>query len=403
MAEGYLPLSLTVFRVDRPVPVDVWSDQGLLLLAEGHRVASPEQLRRLVAHRPMVKHSDYQALQAQGLAGALLRPGVSVTAEALAAPPARAAARARGDWAEPALAWPRLHTRLAACWHDPLPKVPAPPFAERLLELAGHLTDLADAHPDDSLFMLLQMLADPTLGYSATHAWLVALICHLTAAEAGVPAAERQTLCAAALTMNVGMSRLHDALARQKSALSPVQRAEILAHPQAGAQCLAEWGVADPLWLQLVREHHESPDGQGYPGGLTRLGTAQRLLHLADLYVARISPRANRSGLSPLSAVRNLYLEHPDDHLLPELLARHLGLYPPGSYVRLRNGETAVVVRRGRRANEPVVLAIVNAQGWPIAVPATRDTRQPAHAVHASVRAEEVRVRLDPVKILQRT
>lgn len=401
MVERYLPLSMGVFRVDRPLPVDVWSGQGLLLLARGHRVSSPEQLRHLVAHRPMVKQSDYQKLHALGLAGQLLRPGVNPTAVAPSVA-VRAAAGARSEWMDPALAWPLLHARLVNCWHDPQPKASTPAFRERLLELAGRLGELADDHPDDSLFMLLQMLVDPALGYSATHAWLVALICHLTAPEAGVPVAERQSLCAAALTMNVGMSRLHDALARQKSALSPVQRAEIRTHPQVGAQCLTEWGVTDPLWLQLVREHHESPDGLGYPSGSTRLGTAQRLLHLADLYVARISPRANRSGLSPLTAVRNLYLENPSDHHLPELLARHLGLYPPGSYVRLCSGETAVVVRRGRRVNEPVVLAIVNAQGWPIAVPATRDTRQPAHAVHASVLAEEVRVRLDPVKILQR-
>ena len=51
---------------------------------------------------------------------------------------------------------------------------------------------------------------------------------------------------------------------------------------------------------------------------------------------------------------------------------RALGIQPPGSFVRLANGETGVVLRRGARANEPRVASLVNRDGAPMGVPAVR-------------------------------
>lgn len=399
--QRYLPLSVTLFGVGTLAPVDVWSDQGLLLLARGQRVGSADQLRRLVLHRPMVRQEDYHHLEALGLTGKALRPGMR------ALPPTSVVisgyvkgAAAPSDWDDPTLAWPKLHTRLAFLLREPQA---ADDWLKKLKEVLARVGALARRHPDDSLFMLLQMLGDLKLGYSASHALLVALVCDLVAPDAGISASERTSLSLAALTMNIGMTRLHDALATQKSALSELQRADIRAHPEQGQKCLELLGVRDPVWLQLVQDHHEEPDGSGYPAGKTELSTSQRLLHLADLFAARISPRANRTGLSPLTALRNFYLEADDPtRQLGGLMVRGLGLYPPGSFVRLQNGETAVVVRRGRLANEPRVLAVVGSHGLPIAIPVQRDTRQAQYAVHSTVQADEVRVRLDAARILKR-
>ena len=395
MTDRYLPLALNVLGVDKPLPVDVWSDRGLLLLARGQRVQTFEQLRHLVAHRPMLREEDYWRLQAVGQGEGLLRAGTGhALVRAPLIPPAAA-----NMVLEPAQAWPMLHARLSAVLRAPEPET----FVERLDDCARFVAALAGRYPDDSLFVLIQMVQDPSQGYSATHALLAALVGELLAEPAGLPQADRDSLRLAALTMNIAMSRLHDALALQKSAPSPVQRADIKAHPEAGRRQLETLWVRDPVWLGLVQDHHETPGGRGYPAGKTDLSMPQRLLHLADVFVARISPRANRGGLSPLTALRNLYLENdPVTQQLGELMVKTLGLYPPGSYVRLRNGETAVVVRRGRRANEPEALAIVNPQGLPIAVPATRDTGSAAHAVVSTVLAETVKVRLDPARILKR-
>jgi hypothetical protein len=69
-----------------------------------------------------------------------------------------------------------------------------------------------------------------------------------------------------------------------------------------------------------------------------------------------------------------------------------VGLYPPGSFVELASGERGIVVARGRRANLPLVAALVAASGAPMGEPALRDTEEKRHAVKGAVSSQVVRV-----------
>ena len=60
------------------------------------------------------------------------------------------------------------------------------------------------------------------------------------------------------------------------------------------------------------------------------------------------------------------------------------------------------MVKRGRRANTPLVFSIVGRQGMPLGEPAPRDTMERAYEVKASVPADEVRVVLNPARLLSR-
>ncbi|MFN7369254.1 MAG: hypothetical protein ACK5SG_03355, partial [Burkholderiales bacterium] len=51
------------------------------------------------------------------------------------------------------------------------------------------------------------------------------------------------------------------------------------------------------------------------------------------------------------------------------ILIKEIGIYPPGSFVKLANGETAIVVRRGEAANSPVVAALSSGSGIPYVDP----------------------------------
>lgn len=295
--------------------------------------------------------------------------------------------------------WPGLRRRLAQLLTEPEPRQ----FLPRLAGVADHVRLLARAQPEDSLFVLVQMLTSREYGYSATHALTSAFLCALLAPQAGLNDAEDRALVLAALTMNIGMTTLHDELSRQAQPLYEEQRLLIKAHPAQGVARLQALGVTDALWLALVQDHHESPDGTGYPAGKTDLHPAQQLLRMADLFIAKISPRATRRGLSPRLAVGSIYLEAQSRHnTLGALFARQLGMYPPGSYVRLRNHELAVVVRRGDKVTTPKVMAIVGIDGLPLSVPEPRDTARPDWAVVGTVPPEDVHLRLDAAKLLKR-
>lgn len=296
--------------------------------------------------------------------------------------------------------WLGLHRRLN---HLLQQGEQATQFEARLQEIEAMAAQTLQAHPDDSLFVLVQMLFDPERGYSASHALLAAVTCQLVGTSLDWPAETVHAVTRAALTMNIAMTHLHDALAKQVQQTDEWQRQAIRQHPTEGARILQQLGMTDPLLLELVRQHHESPDGSGYPEGRTDLSEPQQLLHMADLFIARISPRKTRRGLSPKLAVGNLYLQaQTRSNRLATVFAKQLGLYPPGSFVRLKNEETAVVVRRGDKLTTPVVLSIADAVGMPLSAPARRDTLLPMYAVEKSVPAEEVRIRLDVTRLLKR-
>lgn len=302
---------------------------------------------------------------------------------------------------DPTELWPALHRRLQKLG-DGSPGSGAD-FQSQLTRINNELVQALQWHPDDSLFVLVQMLHDLRHGYSATHALLSAVTCRLTGPSAGIQDERLDALIRAALTMNIGMRELQDRLAHQVQPLDIDQRVQIERHPTEGANLLRRMGVTDETWLSLVENHHETPDGRGYPSRKQVRDPLQYLLRMSDLFVARISPRKSRRALAPNVAVRDLYLEMRDHSgQLGALFAKQMGMYPPGSYVRLQSGETAVVIRRGERVNYPLTVAIADPIGGPLSPPQVRDTQLPGLGIKRYVGPEEVRVRIDLARLLER-
>ncbi len=300
----------------------------------------------------------------------------------------------------PTEAWPMMHRRLVSMAK---PGNHPEDFAAKLAYIEQGIDLMVDARADDSLFVLVQMLSHQQLGYSASHALLAAMICRLIAPLVDIAPDDMQSLTRAALTMNMSMAPLHDRLAEQTHLADDDQRAVIRQHPQASARLLRELGVHDEHWLQLVQDHHEVPDGSGYPDGKMQLTEVQQLLHMTDVFIARISPRKSRRGLSPNVAAGNIYLEAQErSSRLGAVFVKQLGMYPPGTYVRLKTEETAVVVRRGERVNAPLTVAIADELGLPLSSPGRRDTQVPTYSVKHAVPPEEIKIRLNISRLLKR-
>jgi hypothetical protein len=154
--------------------------------------------------------------------------------------------------------------------------------------------------------------------------------------------------------MNVSILRLQAQLAEQRDPPNLRQREAIEQHPLAGAQLLRAIGVADEEWLAAVEQHHEEPGGGGYPRKVAAPCEAAQLLRLADMLMAKLTPRAHRPAMAPRLATRDVFLADPDKRLSTAIV-RLLGVYPPGSVVQLKTGETGVVTRRAADGRGPWV------------------------------------------------
>ncbi|MDR7092543.1 HD-GYP domain-containing protein [Hydrogenophaga laconesensis] len=398
----YKSLPLDALALQQPVPVNVWDPKGVLLLRKGEAITSEQHRGLLMLHSPVVLEADWRAWsygytaeldrmvrgnetlsRIAGLSHAVELPNVEVREED-----------------SPVDAWADLHAALNSLLQQGRA---ATHFNDRIERLSTRALRLWRDAPDDSLLVLVQLLFDVRMGYSASHALLAAGLCALVAPSTGLSPSEQAALFRAALTMNIGMTRTHDIMARQSSALTDMQRQTVREHPLRSAAVLRELGVQNALWLQLVEEQHEKPDGSGYPTGKRVTDLPQRLLQMADVYAACISPRQGRGGLLSQQVARELYLgpdQQPD--ALAALFVKHIGFYPPGSYVRLASGEVAVVTRRGAKANAPQVFAIVGKQGMPLGEPTLRDPQDPAHEIRASLSPGDVRVMVNVPRLLSR-
>ena len=82
-------------------------------------------------------------------------------------------------------------------------------------------------------------------------------------------------------------------------------------------------------------------------------------------------------------------------------LVRAVGLCPPGTYVRLDNGEVAVVMRRSAKPNLPHVAIVINDAGGLVAQPRLHRTADNSPKIQVALAASAVRVRLNHHLILQ--
>ena len=402
----YQPFPPEALRVGAPTMFALRDKSGCLLVPKGTVVADEAQLRNITARELFIDEQDGEALK-RAIAGKVLAlvsndellgriaKAQPTANDLLATPTAPAAGRRRLDDAP--TDWSNLQVRLASVLRDPT----QPGLAAKLVQIQRTMFDQINSDADDALLLLVHAATQEFHDYSAHHALLVAVVAELASRHvAGITAEQRLSLRCAALSMNLSMTALQNQLAQQSNPLTPHQRAEVDSHPSRSVELLRAAGVTDTLWLEVVRHHHDAP-----PGPLSALEPALRLARLirrADLFAARMSPRRGRKALSATAAAKAAYLDEqqqPDD--AGSAIIKAVGLYPPGSLVRLANGETAVVLRRGRRANSPTVATIINPAGAVLAVPTLRHTHTPACAVTGGVAPHEIKVRLNLPRLLQ--
>ncbi len=275
--------------------------------------------------------------------------------------------------------------------------------SERITLVTAIQEALLNRNRDAALFLLIHRAVTGFSGYSALHALLTSLLCRLLVEPLKLPPEEGEVLVRAALTMNVAMTQLQDLLAAQKQPPSRQQRTLIDSHTTDGVRLLQDVGVTNPLWLAVVQAHHDELP-PGVP--LSQRTAPQRLtkiLQVVDRYTAAMSPRMSRAGRDAKDAARSAIVQtstgtHDEVGLM---LMQVLGLHPAGTFVKLVNGETAVVLRRGIKPNEPWVASVLNRRDEPIAEPRLYNTAKPELAVAQGVSASQVRVRLNPEALLR--
>lgn len=372
----YIPIPLALMHIGESLSVNLWSASGNLLLLKGQPIISEQHRDKLHAHQASATLADSETWDDRARQIKRVLQGSSLDSS----PPIS------GGWLELNEA---LHSVL---YQGELANSPL----RRLERIKEKVLDLLDSDPDDSLFCLFQAMTDEQLGYCATHSLQCAVVCKLTAEKLAMSLPQRKSLVNAALTMNIGMAREQDIMTRQIAALNTEQKSIILAHPQKSVEMLRGLGVLDEDQIDIVRWHHSTNAHEG----MAHTRSSRQILIMADRFLARMAIRKTRSSMSPVAAVKSIVMGAQGDALnLGTAMAQAVGFYPPGSYVKLITGETAVSVRRGERANTPWVIIIIDKDGMPSPNYQCCDTTLAAFAIVSPVSWEKVRVNVNLEKM----
>ncbi|MCE5181600.1 MAG: metal-dependent phosphohydrolase [Betaproteobacteria bacterium] len=359
-------IGMSDIHVGKPLPWNAYNARGQLLLKKGFVVESLSQVAALVeqglyADASLSHEDDIHSAQARETPSVLRMLN---------------------------LAEKRLERLLFGVSVEP-------DFPAKLMEVATSVIAATEQNSDIALACIL--LNQQTDDYPVRHGLDTAVVAILVAQSMNLTHDEIATLTAAALTMNVGMLRQQAQLQHKLEAPSAKEIESIHQHQLEGAGMLEGAGVHDAGWLAYVRSHHASEFGGDYPDGHAgeEISSGTKILALADRYCASISERKHHKSHLPSTALREIFLEKGKgiDPTLAAYFIKVLGLYPPGTLVRLNNGEIGVVSKKGDGPLTPIVHALVGPHGVALSIPVRRDTAGEPFAIKEALHVDQADIR----------
>lgn len=363
-----LRLCTSHIQLNKPLPWNVRNEPGHLLLSKGFLLTQQAQIDTLLDRGVFVDQEEFEAHLREAKANQVKK--------------------------DPFASWALIlkHTgQLLRNYKD------MPNFSEELSTLSTQINSTMHEDVNAGTFEMINV--EPT-GYSVSHSLQTAFVASMAAERFGWSDTDRVTLIRASLTMNIAMLDMQNALAQQTTPLTPQQRADIHDHPRKGRLILESCNVTCQDWLRAVECHHVTSDGRGLPKDRSELSQLACMIHYADVYMAKLSPRASRPAIAGNIAARDLFV-NSDGAQNPYTAAiiKEMGIFPPGSFVKLANGDTAVVLRPGETASTPQVHSLISSDGWVFPDTKARDTSKTEFKVISAVPRANVLLRIDRQKL----
>ena len=175
----------------------------------------------------------------------------------------------------------------------------------------------------------------------------------------------------AGMLLDVGKTRLPDAVLKKKEMLTPDEYELVKSHVMHSVELVREAKGLPRGVDEIVELHHERQDGSGYPKGLKgdEISIDGAVAALVDSFSALTSARPYAAQASPSNALSLMHklrttLFH---EALVEQFIQCIGIYPVGSAVELNTGEVGIVIAQNLvRRLQPRVMVILDSAWRPL-------------------------------------
>ena len=224
--------------------------------------------------------------------------------------------------------------------------------------MVDEMVDVFLARPEVTLQVLGEKSGGEEIYY---HGLNVSILCLMLAKELGLAPDQARLLGTGALLHDIGLSEIPDKVLRKRPEHFTKPERELRAlHVEFGVN-LGKKIALPPDVLVIIAQHHELADGSGYPLGTTldKISPLARIVSLVNFYENLCNPMDPASAMTPHEALSYMYAQRrskfaPD---VLQVLVHSLGVYPPGSIVKLSNDAIAMVMSvNPKKALRPWVL-----------------------------------------------
>ena len=157
--------------------------------------------------------------------------------------------------------------------------------------------DMKEAHKETVAALTTALEADEP--YTHGHSYRVAKYAVAIGRRLGLSGRELETLEYAGLLHDIGKIAITNDIVCKPARLTKEEFDILSAHPVIGGEIVEQMKFLRDA-SDLVRHHHERPDGQGYPDGLKagEIGLGSHILNLCDAVDAMCSNRPYRAALT---------------------------------------------------------------------------------------------------------
>ncbi len=211
--------------------------------------------------------------------------------------------------------------------------------------LVSEMADVLSAEGELMVHLMGDQTAHETVYF---HSLNVAVLAMMLGERVGLDGDALRVVGLGALFHDVGQQRIPHSVLHKPTPWTRAEREFVQQHPHYGVEIAKKINAFPEAALTIIEQHHELGDGSGYPLQLEakEISNLTKVVQVANVYDNLCNPHNVRKAKSPHQALSYM-LAYQNRQLDPQLIqafVKSLGVYPPGSVVRLSNDMLGIVI-----------------------------------------------------------
>lgn len=223
--------------------------------------------------------------------------------------------------------------------------------------LIGRMADSLLTEKDVAIYAMNDKVAGEDVYH---HSLNVSILAMILAKEMAMQREDILLVGMGSLFHDIGKARIPENLLRKTQPLTKPEQNFFAQHPAYGEEIGRGLGLASTV-IDIIRHHHEYMDGSGYPDRLAKdaISKPTRLVAVVNTFDNLCNQVNPLNSLTPYEAISSMFAKqrHLFDAEILKSFIHTMGVYPPGTVVRLSNEMWAIVT--SVNTNKPLKPTVV--------------------------------------------